>query len=71
MQLFLASLGKYWEIYNYGVVQTEFQQRSLGVPEGAGSGGLPNRDVGHVHRFDLAGADYFEPAGRHQVAGNS
>jgi len=59
---------KYWEIYNYGLVSTEIQHRGFRIAKGPCARSLPNNDVSHVRGLDLASADHFQPARRHQVA---
>ena len=59
---------KYWEIYNYGLVSTEIQDGSFRIAKERCARNLPNNDVSHVRGLDLAGADHFQPARRHQVA---
>jgi hypothetical protein len=46
-------------------IDAEDEWSCFRVAKESGAGRLLVGDVGDVHRVDLAGADYFEPAGRY------
>ena len=48
--------------------RVKFSTAASESQKGACARGLPNHDVSHVRGLDLAGADHFQPARRHQVA---